>query len=120
MFLDVHEPWHHVKVTDQRTALDFAACMRDLADVHYPAAELIRVVDNLSTHVPAALRGLPRRGSSPHSAAPRAGRLNSSDPLCPGTSLVGGGLIAGESLFVLWIGLKSLYERGVLVKIFGG
>ncbi|MDP1826217.1 MAG: OPT/YSL family transporter [Archangium sp.] len=37
-----------------------------------------------------------------------------------GTSLVGGGLIAGESLFVLWIGLKSLYERGVLSKIFGG
>ena len=37
-----------------------------------------------------------------------------------GTSLVGGGLIAGESLFVLWIGLKSLYERGVLGKILGG
>jgi len=30
--------------------------MRDLVDVHYPAAELIRVVmDNLSTHVPSAL-----------------------------------------------------------------
>lgn len=56
VFLDVHEPWRHVKVTDQRTALDFAACMRDLADVHYPAADLIRVVlDNLSTHSPAAL-----------------------------------------------------------------
>lgn len=56
VFLDVHQPWRHVKVTDQRTALDFAACMRELADVHYPEAELIRVVlDNLSTHVPAAL-----------------------------------------------------------------
>ena len=56
VFLDVHQPWRHVKVTDQRTALDFAACMRELADVHYPEAELIRVVlGNLSTHVPAAL-----------------------------------------------------------------
>jgi len=45
-----------VKVTDQRTARDFAHCMRDLVDVHYPQAELIRVVlDNLSTHSPGAL-----------------------------------------------------------------
>jgi transposase len=56
VFLDVHEPWRHVKVTDQRTAIDFAGCMRDLVDTHYPAAEIIRVVmDNLSTHVPSAL-----------------------------------------------------------------
>lgn len=56
VFLDVHEPWRHVKVTDHRTAIDFAGCMRDLADIHYPAAEIIRVVmDNLSTHVPSAL-----------------------------------------------------------------
>lgn len=40
-----------MKVTDQRTAKDFALCMRDLVDTHYPKAELIRVVlDNLSTH----------------------------------------------------------------------
>jgi hypothetical protein len=39
------------KVTDQRTARDFAACMRDRADIHYPDADHIRVVlDNLSTH----------------------------------------------------------------------
>jgi hypothetical protein len=45
-----------VKVTDHRTARDFAHCMRDLADVHYPNADLIRVVmDNLSTHNPGAL-----------------------------------------------------------------
>jgi hypothetical protein len=38
------------------TARDFAFCMRDLADTHYPNAELIRVVmDNLSTHNPGAL-----------------------------------------------------------------
>jgi hypothetical protein len=45
-----------VKVTDQRTARDFAQCMRDLVDLHYPQAERIRVVlDNLSTHSPGAL-----------------------------------------------------------------
>jgi DDE superfamily endonuclease len=39
-----------------RTARDFADCMRDLADIHYPDAERIRVVmDNLSTHTPGAL-----------------------------------------------------------------
>ena len=56
VFLDAHEPWRHVKVTEHRTAVDFAHCMRELVDVHYPHAELIRVVlDNLSTHTPAAL-----------------------------------------------------------------
>ena len=56
VFLDVHRPWRHVKVTDHRTAVDFAQCMRELADVHYPHAERIRVVmDNLSTHASGAL-----------------------------------------------------------------
>jgi transposase len=56
MFIDVNRPWRHAKVTDQRTALEFAECMRDLVDVHYPQAQRIRVVlDNLSTHSPGAL-----------------------------------------------------------------
>src|SRR4249919_3467088 len=56
IFLDVHRPWRKVKVTDSRAAVDFAACMRDLTDVHFPRAERIRVVlDNLSTHFPGAL-----------------------------------------------------------------
>ena len=56
MFVDIHQPWRHAKVTDRRTCTDFAECMRDLVDVHYPEAERIRVVlDNLSTHTPAAL-----------------------------------------------------------------
>ena len=51
VFVDAHQPWRHAKVTAQRTNLDFAECMRDLVDVHYPQAERIRVVmDNLSTH----------------------------------------------------------------------
>src|SRR5262249_14231264 len=41
---------------EHRTARDFAACMRDLVDLHYAHARRIRVVlDNLSTHTPAAL-----------------------------------------------------------------
>jgi transposase len=56
IFLDAHRSWRHVKVTDRRAAGDFASCMRDLADIHYPLAERIRVVlDNLSTHSAAAL-----------------------------------------------------------------
>jgi transposase len=56
VFLDAHRSWRKVKVTERRTAEDFAHCMRDLADLHYPEAERIRVVlDNLSTHSPAAL-----------------------------------------------------------------
>jgi hypothetical protein len=54
--LDVHRPWRRVKVTDRRAAEDFATCMRELTDVHYPKAERIRVVlDNLSTHSAGAL-----------------------------------------------------------------
>ena len=56
VFLDAHRPWRKVKVTDRRTNQDFAHCMRDLADLHYPDAPVIRVVlDNLSTHSAGAL-----------------------------------------------------------------
>jgi transposase len=56
MFVDANRPWRHAKVTDQRTCIDFAECMRDLVDEHYPEAETIRVVlDNLSAHSAAAL-----------------------------------------------------------------
>ena len=56
MFVDVSQPSRHAKVTDQRTCIDFAECMRDLVDEHYPDAERIRVVlDNLSAHSAAAL-----------------------------------------------------------------
>ena len=56
VFLDVHKPWRKVKVTKRRTSVDFAECMRELTDSHYPKAKKIRVVlDNLSTHSPASL-----------------------------------------------------------------
>jgi DDE superfamily endonuclease/Winged helix-turn helix len=54
--IDVHRPWRKVKVTERRAAEDYAQCMRELVDVHYPDAACIRVVqDNLSTHSAGAL-----------------------------------------------------------------
>jgi transposase len=72
IFLDAHRPWRSVKVTDRRAAEDFASCMRDLVDIHYPHAERIRLVlDNLSTHSAAALyQTLPPRRGTPHPASP--------------------------------------------------
>lgn len=56
VMLDCHQGRRHVKVTPRRTACDFAECMRDLVDVHYPEAEVIRVVlDNLNIHTLASL-----------------------------------------------------------------
>jgi transposase len=56
MMLDVHRPWRKAKVTERRAAEDYAHCMRELVDVHYPDAEYVRVVqDNLSTHSAGAL-----------------------------------------------------------------
>lgn len=56
MFLEPLQGWRHVKVTDRRTAQDFAHCMQDLVDLHFPQATVISVVlDNLNTHTPAAL-----------------------------------------------------------------
>jgi hypothetical protein len=46
----------HVTVSDRRTRLDFAHCIKDLVDVQYPEAEVIvLVLDNLNTHTPASL-----------------------------------------------------------------
>jgi transposase len=56
LFFAPLENWRHVKVTDQRTSRDWAQCMKELVHVHFPDAERIVVVlDNLSTHTPAAL-----------------------------------------------------------------
>ena len=51
VFLQPLGGWREVKVTDQRTKKDFAECMKDLVDKHFPDAEKIRLVmDNLNTH----------------------------------------------------------------------
>lgn len=46
----------HVKVTDQRTRIDFAECVRELVDVYYPKAKkIVLVMDNLNTHTTGSL-----------------------------------------------------------------
>lgn len=56
MFFAPLHNWRHVKVTDQRTSADWAECMRELVDVHFPdATQVVVVQDNLNTHTPAAL-----------------------------------------------------------------
>lgn len=56
MFVQPLAGWRHVKITQRRTKNDFASCMIDLATIHFPDAEIIRVVlDNLNTHSPATL-----------------------------------------------------------------
>jgi hypothetical protein len=48
--------WRHIKVTERRTKLDWAQCIQELVDIHYPHAEkIVLVMDNLNTHTPAAL-----------------------------------------------------------------
>jgi len=48
--------WRHVKVTAQRTKMDWAACIDELVHQHFPNAErCVLVEDQLNTHNPAAL-----------------------------------------------------------------
>jgi DDE superfamily endonuclease len=48
--------WRHVTVSDRRTRIDWAHCVKDLVEVHYPNAErIVLVQDNLNTHTPASL-----------------------------------------------------------------
>ena len=58
-FFLVCEPlrgWREVRVSAQRTRIDWAHCVRELIDVHYPQAEVIvLVMDQLNTHSPASL-----------------------------------------------------------------
>ena len=50
------EGWRHVKVTDRHTAVDYAHVLKDLADIHFPRARTIVLVqDNLNIHSKASL-----------------------------------------------------------------
>jgi hypothetical protein len=56
MFFAPLEGWRHIQVTARRTKVDWASCMWDLVDIHFPEAEVVVVVmDQLNTHDPAAL-----------------------------------------------------------------
>ena len=48
--------WRQVRVSEQRTRLDWAACVKELLDSHYPDAErIVLIMDQLNTHSPASL-----------------------------------------------------------------
>ena len=50
------EGWRAAKLTERRTAIDYAHVLKDLSDIHFPAADkIVLVQDNLNTHVEAAL-----------------------------------------------------------------
>ena len=46
----------YVNVTERRTKIDWAQCVKELVDEKYPLAErIVMVMDNLNTHTPASL-----------------------------------------------------------------
>jgi hypothetical protein len=58
LFLAVEplQGWRRVRVTERRTAFEFAEQLRLLVEEDYPAAErVVLVTDNLNTHTPACL-----------------------------------------------------------------
>jgi DDE superfamily endonuclease len=56
MFCEPLAGRRHVRVTTRRTRLDWAHAVKEMVDVWYPDAELIRLVmDNLNTHSLASL-----------------------------------------------------------------
>jgi DDE superfamily endonuclease len=51
-----HLGWRQIRVTAQRTGIDFAHALRALVDQAFPAADrIVLVLDNLNTHRPASL-----------------------------------------------------------------
>ncbi len=60
--------WREVRVSDRRTRIDWAHCVREVVDVHYPDAEqIVLVMDNLTIQNPCVpLRGVPARGGQAH------------------------------------------------------
>ena len=50
------EGFRHVKITERRTAIDYAHVLKELSDTHFPIAEkIVLVQDNLNTHAKASL-----------------------------------------------------------------
>ena len=56
MLFAPHEGWRHVKVTERRTAIDYAHVLKEVSDLHFRDVEkIVLVQDNLNTHSPASL-----------------------------------------------------------------
>jgi DDE superfamily endonuclease len=127
--------WRNVTVSARRTRIDWAHCVKDLVDVHYPAAEQIVLVhDNLNTHTPASLYAAfepveakrladrlelhytPKHGSWLQHGRDRACRAGRAVPRSPAgrpgdAAAGGGGLAGGPQRFWPWRRL-ALYDRG--------
>jgi DDE superfamily endonuclease len=55
-FVEPLKGWRHVEMTEHRTKIDYAHCIRWLVEQVYPQAECVHIVqDNLNTHTAAAL-----------------------------------------------------------------
>jgi transposase len=56
MFLEPLQGWRRVWITPQRRKVEWALCVKQLLDEHYPQVErLVLVCDNLNTHTGGAL-----------------------------------------------------------------
>jgi hypothetical protein len=56
VFVQPRGGWRMVRVTDHRTKIDWALQVRELLDVHFPDADVVRLVlDNLNTHTNGSL-----------------------------------------------------------------
>jgi hypothetical protein len=78
----VRAPRTRAKATDRRAAADFAQCMRELSDVHFPEPEQIRVVmDNLSTRSAASLEKARNKMARAYPDHPPDDATKDSDPL---------------------------------------
>ena len=48
--------WRRVVLSERRIRIDFAHCIKELVDVHYPGIrKIVLVMDNLNTYTPASL-----------------------------------------------------------------
>lgn len=56
MIFEPLKGWRSVEVTDRRTKIDWAKCMKRIVDEIYPnALKITLIMDNLNTHSPSAL-----------------------------------------------------------------
>jgi hypothetical protein len=65
--------WRHVMVSARRTRADWAHCIKDLVDVHYPDAERIVLVQDNPEHSHAGVAGCGVRAGGGQAAGRQAG-----------------------------------------------
>ena len=72
IFAEPLQGWRWTQATDQRARTDWAEAVKELLDVHYPDARVVRLVmDNLNTHTLGSLY----QTFAPHEARTLANRL---------------------------------------------